>query len=440
MGRRLGSSWWPTRQAAIIFMNTPPTKPHTSFEALRLPQYQRMVVCFLLTMMADNIEHVVSYWVMFQKFDSPVLGGFAVISHWVPFLVFSLPAGALTDRYDPRRLIQIGMVLFMLCSAGWAYMFITDSLQIWAAMLLLVIHGLSGVFWNVATQIILYDLVDKEVLPSAVRTLATARYVGLIVGPGVGGGLMLWLGPEYSLLVNCLLYVPNILWLINAPCGPKFRPAHQAPPARPFRGFHDLFATLAAVRRHKDVLLMLCLTGSASWFVSNSYQAQMPAYAHDLGHGDPGLTYSLLLAADALGALCAGLLWEYLGQRSKPTSGQAMGFALLWAASLAVFAWSGSYVLSLGILFVAGFAELSFNSAAQTIVQLKAPLDIRGRVIGLFNMTSLGLRFGSGITVGLLGGVMGNHASLFVACVGFVCCLGLLQLTWGRSPSNESAV
>ena len=420
-------------------MSSTQAKTHTSFEALRLPQYQRMVVCFLLTMMADNIEHVVSYWVMFQKFDSPVLGGFAVISHWVPFLVFSLPAGALADRYDPRRLIQIGMVLFMICSAGWAYMFITDTLQIWAAMVLLVIHGLSGVFWNVATQIILYDLVDKDVLPSAVRTLATARYVGLIVGPGVGGGLMLWLGPEYSLLVNCLLYVPNILWLINAPCGPKFRPAHLVPPARPFRGFHDLFTTIAEVRRNKEVLLMLCLAGSASWFVSNSYQAQMPGYAHDLGHGDPGLTYSLLLAADALGALCAGLLWEYWGQRSKPTSRKAMVFALLWAASLAVFALSRSYVLSLAVLFVAGFAELTFNSAAQTIVQLKAPLEIRGRVIGLFNMASLGLRFGSGITVGLLGGVVGNHGSLFVACVGFVCCLGVLQLTWGRSHVAEGA-
>ncbi|MEY4072670.1 MAG: hypothetical protein RJA29_27 [Pseudomonadota bacterium] len=277
------SSWSFPRLFATYFMSSTQAKTHTSFEALRLPQYQRMVVCFLLTMMADNIEHVVSYWVMFQKFDSPVLGGFAVISHWVPFLVFSLPAGALADRYDPRRLIQIGMVLFMICSAGWAYMFITDTLQIWAAMVLLVIHGLSGVFWNVATQIILYDLVDKDVLPSAVRTLATARYVGLIVGPGVGGGLMLWLGPEYSLLVNCLLYVPNILWLINAPCGPKFRPAHLAPPARPFRGFHDLFTTIAEVRRNKEVLLMLCLAGSASWFVSNSYQAQMPGYAHDLG-------------------------------------------------------------------------------------------------------------------------------------------------------------
>jgi MFS family permease len=404
---------------------------HTTFEALRLPQYRRMILGFLLAMMADNVEHVVSYWVLFQKFDSPVLGGFAVVSHWVPFLVFSLPAGALADRYDPRRLIQLGMALFMLCSAGWAYLFMTDTLQVWAAMVLLVIHGLSGVLWNVATQIILYDLVDREVLPSAVRTLATTRYVGLIVGPGVGGGLMLWLGPEYSLLVNCLFYLPNVIWLINAPCGPKFRPPHMSPPARPFRGFHDLFHTLAEVRKNKQVMLLLLLSAGASWFVSNSYQAQMPGYAHDLGHGDPGMTYSLLLAADAMGALCAGLLWEYLGQRSKPTSGRAMGYALVWVVSLAVFALSDSYALSLLVLFIAGFAELTFNAAAQTIVQLKAPLEIRGRVIGLFNMASLGLRFGSGIMVGLLGGAIGNHWSLFVACAGFVVFLVVLQAKLG---------
>ena len=405
---------------------------HTTFEALRLPQYRRMILGFLLTMMADNVEHVVSYWVMFQKFDSPMLGGFAVVSHWVPFLVFSLPAGALADRYDPRRLIQVGMVMFMACSAGWAYLFMTDTLEVWSAMTLLVIHGLSGVFWNVATQIILYDLVDKAVLPSAVRTLATARYVGLIVGPGVGAGLMLWLGPEYSLLFNCLFYLPNLIWLIHAPCGPQFRPPHMSPPARPFRGLHDLFHTMAEVRKNKEVLLLLLLAGGASWFVSNSYQAQMPSYAHDLGHGDPGMTYSLLLAADALGALCAGLLWEYLGQRSQPTSRKAMTFALIWAASLALFALSSSYVLSLGVLFVAGFAELTFNATAQTIVQLKAPLEMRGRVIGLFNMAALGLRFGSGITVGLLGGAIGNHWSLFVACAGFAVFLAVLQVRLGR--------
>ena len=52
-------------------------------------------------MLADNIEHVISYWVMFQKFHSPALGGFAVISHWAPYLLFSVYSGALADRFDP---------------------------------------------------------------------------------------------------------------------------------------------------------------------------------------------------------------------------------------------------------------------------------------------------------------------------------------------------
>jgi MFS family permease len=63
--------------------------------------------------MADNIEHVISYWVIFQKFHSPTLGGFAIVSHWLPFLLLSVYTGALADRYDPRRIIQIGIALFM---------------------------------------------------------------------------------------------------------------------------------------------------------------------------------------------------------------------------------------------------------------------------------------------------------------------------------------
>ncbi len=70
-------------------------------------------------MMADSIEHVISYWMLYQKFQSPALAGFAIIAHWLPTLILGVFAGALADKYDPRRLIQIGMVLFMLCSATW---------------------------------------------------------------------------------------------------------------------------------------------------------------------------------------------------------------------------------------------------------------------------------------------------------------------------------
>jgi MFS family permease len=400
----------------------PPKK--ISFEAIRFPQFRFLAIGFLLTMMADNVEHVVSYWVIFQKFHSNSLGGFAVISHWIPYLLFSLPAGMLAERKDPRRLIQLGLLMFIVCSGSWAYLFITDNLQLWMAMVLLILHGLSGVFWTTATQIILYDIVEKETLPSAVRTLATARYMGLIVGPGVGAGLMVLFGPKYSLFINCLFYLPNFIWLINAP--------HKNDPSKtlvlPFQGFRDLWSTFYEMRRFRDIFTVTLLAGGASFFIANSYHAQMPSFADDLGHGNPGLTYSFLLASDALGALTAGLLWEYLGYKKLPSIRSALIFASIWAFSLGLFSLSTIYYFSVFILFIAGFSELTFNTTAQTIMQLNAPQESRGRLIGLFNMASMGLKFGSGIFVGLMGSVIGTHWSLVLACGIFIVFLIFLNI------------
>ena len=83
-----------------------------------------------------------------------------------------------------------------------------------------------------------------------------------------------------------------------------------------------------------------------------------------------------------------------------------------WAAVIAGFALTRLFALALVLLFVAGFVELAFSAMAQTLVQLNAPAQIRGRVIGLYNMAGLGLRAFSGVTVGLLGGAIGIHASL----------------------------
>ena len=121
--------------------------------------YRAQFTTYVLAMMADNIEHVISYWVVFQKFHSPALGGFAVLSHWLPFLLFSVAVGALADRFDPRRIIQCGMLLFIVASAGWGYFFITDTLEMWHAMVLLVIHGCAGVLWQTPNQMLLYDIV-----------------------------------------------------------------------------------------------------------------------------------------------------------------------------------------------------------------------------------------------------------------------------------------
>src|SRR2546423_10132466 len=185
-------------------------RPHAPlrFAALRIPAYRRYFTFSLMSMMADNIEHVISYWVMFQAFHSAALGGFAVISHWVPFLLLSLYTGALADRHDCRRLIQISQALFMLASVAWGLLFLAGRLQMWHAVVLLVVHGFAGVIGAPATQLVIHDMVPPEDLPSAIRLNASSRYLSILLGPAVGGGLMLLLGPAWGLLADGPLFPP----------------------------------------------------------------------------------------------------------------------------------------------------------------------------------------------------------------------------------------
>jgi MFS family permease len=407
--------------------------PPRSFAAMRHRGFQAQFTTYVITMMADNIEHVISYWVMYQKFHSPALAGFAILSHWLPFLAFSVAVGALADRFDPRRIIQCGMGLFITASLGWGYFFITGTLQVWQAMVLLVIHGCAGVLWQTPNQLLLYDIVGPADLTSAVRLNATARYIGVLVGPAVGGVILLALGPAHGILLNTGFYLPLIVWLIGAPYGPRFRaggPGLQ----RAVRGFADIVQTMRDIGGHSIIVTMTVLAGGASFLVGNSYSAQMPGFAQDLGHGDPGLSYSMLLAADAAGGLLAGMVLE--GRGLLPARARtAVVLAALWAVALAGFALSTNYWLALVLLFTAGFFELAFNAMAQTLVQIHAPLDMRGRVIGLFNMASLGLRAFGGLTVGLVGTLIGVHWSLALSALAMLALAGALMALPRRSAT-----
>jgi len=387
-------------------------------------------------MMADSIEHVISYWVLFEKFQSPALGGFAIISHWLPFLLFSVWSGALADRFDPRRMIQIGMVLFMGVSVAWGLLFTFDVLEIWHAVVLLILHGLGGVLWGPPTQLLVHEIVGREQLQSAIRLNSMGRYLGLLMGPAVGSAIMLVLGPANGILVNALIYLPLVIWLRKAPYGPKFRKTKPMP-ARTVRGFKDIFSTALAIAENRTVVTMVLLGGSAAFFIGNGYHPQMPEFAYDLGHGNGGLTYGLLLAADACGALFAGLVLESLGLL-RPKARSALILAMLWCFFIAAFSASTNYLIALALLFAVGFTELSFNSMAQTLVQLRAPQEIRGRVIGLYNMSSLGMRTFSGVTIGVIGGYIGIHWSLALSALALLVTIAMLFTYLARPESTAT--
>jgi MFS family permease len=388
------------------------TQPHRAFAALRQPGYAPYLTGTMLAMMADSVEHVISYWIIYEKFHSPALGGFAVISHWLPFLLFSIWSGALNDRYDSKRIIQFGMLLFMLCSLGWGVLFATGTLQVWHAVVLLSIHGMAGVFWAPASQMLIHDIAGRDHLHSAVRLMAMARTLGLLGGPAVGGAMLLLFGPSLGMLINVLIYAPLTWWLWQAPygCGRK------EPRASGEGGLAGMLATARAIAGNRMVVSMTLLAAATSFVLGNAYQAQMPEFAADFGHEHADFHYSMLFGANAAGALAAGLILEGYGiLQARPRA--AVVLVILWALCLGGFAVSNVFALSVALLMAAGFLNLAFGAMTQTLVQLHAPQQWRGRVLGLYNMCYHGMRAFSGVFVGMGGSLIGVHWSLALSSV-----------------------
>jgi MFS family permease len=380
-----------------------------AFAALHHKDFRAYFVATMLAMMADNIEHVISYWLLYEKFRSPVLAGFAVLSHWTPFLLFSVYFGAMADRYDCRKVIQMAQFMFMGVSAAWAVLFWTDTIEVWHACVLLVIHGMAGVLWGPGSQLLIHDIVGREQLQSAIRLNSTSRQLGILFGPAVGGGLMLLLSPAAGLVVNTLIYLPLTIWLLTVPYTGHSR--EDSAPARRAISWRDAFQIIREISGNRPIITMVALGGCVSFFVGTAFQATMPEFAHDLGTEKADFAYSALLGANAGGAVVGGFLLEGRGWL-PPNVKTAIISAILWCVTIAFFALSTSYVLSLTLLFVAGVLNLAYSSMAQTIVQLRSPPQLRGRVIGLYSMASLGLKAFSGLTVGVLGGLIGVHWSL----------------------------
>src|SRR4051812_3712365 len=389
-------------------------------------------------MMADNIEHVITYWQLWQRFHSPALTGFQVISHWVPFLLCSVWFGSLADRHDCRRVIQAAQALFMLVSAAWGALFLTGALQIWHACVLLVLHGLAGALWGPGEQLMLHDFVGDSDLPSAVRLNATFRSLGVLFGPVVGSALLLGLGPTRGIFANILIYLPLTLFLFRT----RFT-GHTRDGGVPRQrvGLVDSVRVLRQVRGNHTLVSMIILGGLGSFFIGASMQASMPIFASDLGAGSAGTAYGVLLFANGAGGVIGGILLEATG-KVRPNVLAAVVSTAVYGVSTVFFAASGSYPLSVALLLVGGVANLASMSIGQTVVQLLAPPADRGRVIGVYNMSASGLRFGSGVTVGLFGAIVGIHWSLGLSaatlCVGTLLA-GIYALRGGRTEPAASS-
>lgn len=402
--------------------------PASAFAPLRHRTYAWLWTAALVANVGTWFRDVANGWLMTELSPSPVLVALVQTAALAPVFLLSLPAGALSDILDRRRLllaIQAWLVLaagtLTLASAmGW----MTPGLL----LALTLAGGIGAALMGPPWQSIVPELVPRADLRAAIALNSLGINIARAIGPAVGGLVVATLGVTvaYALdLLSYLLVVAVLLaWKREAPADPlgseRFMPAMAA-------GVRYAWAS-------RDLQRALVRSGLFFLFAS-AYWALLPLVARGTLAGGPGL-YGLLLAAAGLGAICGALLLPRLGSRLQPGSVVLAG-TLLTSAAMLVLAAVPLRAAALAAMFVAGAAWISVLTTLNVTAQSVLPNWVRGRGLAVYLTVFFGAMTLGSAGWGQFAQVAGVPAALaWAAALGALAGLAAMRIRLPRSEAD----
>jgi MFS family permease len=408
-------------------IETPPPEPSSAgmegprdpYAPFRLREYRFYLFGYLAVNMGANMQSVAVGWELYERTGSAMALAWVGLVQALPIMLLALPAGQLADRLDRRRIVLFGLVVMAMASLGLAIVSHQHGSVEWMYAMLFFGAGGRAFFWP-ASQALLPQLVPTDTFGSAVTWRSTAYQIACVTGPALGG---LMIGLQRTTM--WVYVVDAAMALVNCCCVAAItaRPvAHRTETA----SLKTLLAGFWYVLDNKLILAAITLDLFA--VLLGGATALLPIYARDiLRVGPAGLGW--LRAAPAVGAICMAVTLSHL-----PPLRQA-GRALLLAVTVfgivtIVFGLSSLFWLSLLMLAGCGAADNISVVVRHSLVQLRTPNEMRGRVSAVNSVfisasNELG-EFESGTVARFFGPV----ASVVSGGIGTIIVVALAAWTW----------
>jgi MFS family permease len=355
-----------------------------------------------------------------ERTGSPFLVALLTLLRLAPMFLFGIPAGALADRYDRRRLLIISLVVLALASAVLALLALSGRLAIWQVAL-----GafLNGMFWATEFPVrrtMLGELAGPALLSRAMALESATSNATRMVGPALGGLLLEAIGLYGVYLLGAILYGAAALLVMRI----AYR---DAPPAG--RG-GSLLAMLVEgwrfARAERLVLGTLAVTVIVNLW-GFAYITMVPVIGERILQLSP-ILIGVLMSTEGFGALLGALL---VGRTDRPSRYAQIytGSSLVFLLAVLAFALSSTAALSFGLILLCGIGIAGFSVMQSTIMFLAAPASLRSRLMGLLTVA-----IGAGpigmLHVGLLADWLGSaHAVALIALEGLAA-LVLAAVIW----------
>jgi MFS family permease len=375
---------------------------HDPYAALRLRDYRLYSAGWVSSVIGQQIQDVAVGWDVFNRTKAesglnPLLAlGLVGAVLGLPVMVLALPAGALADRFDRRKILMASMAGASAAALGLAWLSHTHGSL--AMMYLCLFLGAAALaFGWPARSALLPQIVPAEVFSNAATWNSSAFQVAAMIGPAIGGLILIYSTPM-AYVCDAALSMVFFVFLLGLRVRPVVRTNEPL-------NFENLAAGVRFVFRTKIILATITLDLFAVLF--GGATSLIPAFAKDILHVGP-VGFGWLRAAPAVGALAMALWMAH-----RPPMKNA-GRSLLWAvvgfgAATIVFGLSRSFTLSFLMLLLTGAFDNVSVVVRHTLVQMLTPDSMRGRVSAVNNIfigasNELG-GFESGVTGWMIGAV-----------------------------------
>lgn len=322
-------------------------------------------------------QMVATSWLVLQLTGSGV--ALAVLSGvgLGPVMLLGIWAGSVLDHRETRTVLLFTQTAFTLLSLLLFVLIEAGGIQYWE---ILVISGASGTINAMdmpARQIYVQELVGPDLLAGAVSLYEVILNLSRIFGPAVGGVLLAASGPGLCVLVNAISFLAPLVVLL------RFRP----PGARKEHPHAERPKALAGLRyAWAQPTLRACVILAAASSVIFNFAVLLPLLAQRVFHLGGG-GYGSLMAAFGVGALPGALL----ASRAKPTGHRVRVLATLTGISLFLIGTSPDLPVLYVAMGLTGMTSIWMIAAANTLVQLRSDVEIRGRVMGAWSMALPGM-------------------------------------------------
>jgi MFS family permease len=355
------------------------------------------------------MQNIALAWLVVELTSSPLAVGALAFCRFIPFTLFGLVAGVVADRLDNRKLVIATQSVSMVLSAILATLVLTGTETLWLVYLLATLGGTALVFDAPGRHALTFQMVGRDELPNAVALNASLFNASRVVGPAVGGVLIAAFGVGLCFAINTVTFIAVLAGLLMMRKEELVPVERAKEPPTMMRGIRE---GLSWVLQSPDMRLVLSMVTVVST-VGFNFHVILPLLASDTLDTGPEV-FGILSACFGGGALVGALLSAALGRASwKVLVLGTAGFSLC----LLLLAPLNTVVPCAILLFATGVCFTLWTSNANSILQLRAPDHLRGRVVSLYLWAFAGLAPLGGLFAGWLCSIGGTQLSFAVAGV-----------------------